>query len=169
MHVFKVGGYVKLAKLWEKRSKEAIPIHFQHFESIYQGMKDTELVDVYIDITGKKHIYQREAMIRLLADCKAGRVNTVVSQTRAYLAANHEEFCFLIHYLFSLEEYIDIVTEDKEYNIDTITDRENQREELEKMADALIKLKPAVYSEWLHEVEAAIQRLSTKRADIETA
>lgn len=158
MHIFKVGGYVKLAKLWQKHANEAIPIHYQHFESRYQGMKDTELVDVYIDITGKRHIYERQAMVRLLSDCKEGKVNTIASQTRAYLAANHEEFCFLVHYLFGLSQYIDIVTEDKEYNIDTITDRDNQRAELERMADALVKLKPAVYTKWKHEVEMAIQR-----------
>ena len=168
MHTFKVGAYVKLAKLWEKHADEAIPMHHQHFENRYQGMKDTELVDVYIDITGKKHIYDRGAMVRLLSDCKAGKVNTIVSQTRAYLAANHEEFCFLIHYLFDLSEYIDIVTEDKEYNIDTITDRDDQRTELERMADALVRLKPSVYSAWVHEVEMAIQRSSPCRADIVT-
>ena len=168
MHIFKVGGYVKLAKLWEKHADEAIPLHFRHFESRYQGMKDTELVDVYIDITGKKHIYERDAMVRLLADCKAGKVNTIASQTRAYLAANHEEFCFLIHYLFGLVEYVDIVTEDREYNIDTITDRDNQRAELERMADALVRLKSTEYAKWEHEVEMAIRRTSSRRADIET-
>ena len=168
MHIFKIGAYVKLAKLWEKHAGEAIPMHHQYFESKYDGAKDSELVDVYIDITGKKHIYQREAMVRLLSDCKDGKVNTIVSQTRAYLAANHQEFCFLIHYLFGLSQYVDIVTEDKEYNIDTITDRDNQREELERMADALVRLKPVAYNEWQHEVEMAILRRSPRRADIVT-
>ena len=156
MHIFKIGAYVKLAKLWEKHADAAIPMHHKYFERKYNGVKDSELVDVYIDITGKKHIYQREAMVRLLSDCKDGKVNTIVSQTRAYLAANHQEFCFLIRYLFSLSQYIDIVTEDKEYKIDTITDRDNQREELERMTDALVRLKPSVYREWQHEVEIAI-------------
>ena len=159
---------MKLAKLWERHADEAIPMHFRHFENRYHGMKDTELVDVYIDITGKKHIYTREAMVRLLSDCKDGKVNTIASQTRAYLAANHEEFCFLIHYLFGLSEYIDIVTEDNEYNIDTITDRDNQRAELERMADALVRLKPHVYGKWEHEVEIAIQRRASHQADIVT-
>lgn len=168
MHIFKVGAYVKLAKLWEKHADEAISLHHQYFENRYQDIEDTELVDVYIDITGKKHIYDRRAMTRLLMDCKTGKVNTIVSQTRAYLAANHEEFCFLIHYLFGLSEYVDIVTEDKEYNIDTITDRDNQRIELEGMADALVRLKPSAYSAWKGEVEAAIQRQSAHRADLVT-
>ena len=168
MHIFKVGAYVKLAKLWEKHADKAIPLHHRYFETYYQDIKDTELVDVYIDITGKKHIYDREAMIRLLSDCKAGKVNTIVSQTRAYLAANHEEFCFLIHYLFELSEYIDIVTEDKEYNIDTITNRDDQRAELGDMADALVRLKPSAYTAWEREVERAIQKIAFYRTDTVT-
>ena len=77
MHIFKIGAYVKLAKLWEKHADAAIPMHHQYFERKYNGVKDSELVDVYIDITGKKHIYQRKAMVQLLSDCKDGRVNTI--------------------------------------------------------------------------------------------
>ena len=59
-------------------------------------------VGVYIDITGNKEIYKRPEMVHLLQDCKKGIVNLIFSQTRAYLAANTCDFCFLLKYLFDI-------------------------------------------------------------------
>ena len=56
---YRVAGYVKLAKLWERSRDTAIPYHHQYYEKKFEGHPDFELVDVYIDITGRKEIKNR--------------------------------------------------------------------------------------------------------------
>ena len=92
---YKVGGYVKLAKLWERSKDAAVAYHSSYYAEKFRDDADKRLVGVYIDITGNKEIYKRPEMVHLLKDCKKGAVNLIFSQTRAYLAANTCDFCFL--------------------------------------------------------------------------
>lgn len=85
---YKVGGYVKLAKLWERSKDAAVAYHSSYYAEKFRDDADKRLVGVYIDITGNKEIYKRPEMVHLLKDCKKGAVNLIFSQTRAYLAAN---------------------------------------------------------------------------------
>ena len=96
---YKVGGYVKLAKLWERSKDAAVAYHSSYYAEKFRDDADKKLVGVYIDITGNKEIYKRPEMVHLLKDCKNGSVNLIFSQTRAYLAANTCDFCFLLKYL----------------------------------------------------------------------
>ena len=98
----KLGGYVKLAKLWERSKDAVVAYHSSYYAEKFRDDADKRLVGVYIDITGNKEIYKRPEMVHLLKDCKNGVVNLVFSQTRAYLAANTCDFCFLLKYLFDL-------------------------------------------------------------------
>lgn len=91
---YKVGGYVKLAKLWERSKDAAVAYHSSYYAEKFRDDADKRLVGVYIDITGNKEIYKRPEMVHLLKDCKNGSVNLIFSQTRAYLAANACDFCF---------------------------------------------------------------------------
>ena len=75
---------------------------------------------LYIDITGNKEIYKRPEMVHLLQDCKKGIVNLIFSQTRAYLAANTCDFCFLLKYLFDIPMRVDVVTDDDDQRIQFI-------------------------------------------------
>ena len=108
---YKVGGYVKLAKLWERAKDAAVAYHSSYYAEKFKTDSDKKLVGVYIDITGNKEIYKRPEMVHLLKDCKKGAVNLIFSQTRAYLAANTCDFCFLLKYLFDLPMRVDIVTD----------------------------------------------------------
>ena len=94
---------------------------------------DKRLVGVYIDITGNKEIYKRPEMVHLLKDCKNGSVNLIFSQTRAYLAANTCDFCFLLQYLFDMPMRVDVVTDDDDQRIDTILNVDNQRQSLKEL------------------------------------
>ena len=122
---YKVGGYVKLAKLWERSKDAAVAYHSSYYAEKFRDDADKRLVGVYIDITGNKEIYKRPEMVHLLKDCKKGAVNLIFSQTRAYLAANTCDFCFLLKYLFDLPMRVDIVTDDDDQRVDTILDIEN--------------------------------------------
>lgn len=157
---YKVAGYVKLAQKWERRAAQAIAYHREYFEDKFLDTPDMELQGVYIDITGRKHIYQREEMVRLLRDCKAGDINCIATQTRAYLAANHEELCFLLYYISRLSYRIDIITfDDDYYRFNTILDIEDQREELFKMADKYVGLLQQEYARWEQELMRSIGEL----------
>ena len=92
---YKVGGYVKLAKLWERSKDAAVAYHSSYYAEKFRDDADKRLVGVYIDITGNKEIYKRPEMVHLLKDCKKGAVNLIFSQTRAYLAANTCDFCLI--------------------------------------------------------------------------
>ncbi len=153
---YKVAGYVKLAKLWERSADTAIPYHHQYYEKKLADSTDFELYDVFIDITGKKETAKRTSLVCLLKACEEGKVNCIFTQTKAYLAANPREFCYLIKFLFSLHNRIDIVTEDADYNINTIENRESQREYLKKMADDMIYLNPPDFQEWLSDLRRSI-------------
>ena len=98
---YKVGGYVKLAKLWERSKDAAVAYHSSYYAEKFRDDADRRLVGVYIDITGNKEIYKRPEMVHLLKDCKNGSVNLIFSQTRAYIAANTCDFCFLLKYLLT--------------------------------------------------------------------
>jgi len=159
MAKYKVAGYVKLAKLWEKTADKAVPYHEQYYKGKYQDDPQMELVGVYIDITGQKNIRNRKQMLRLIADCMSGKVNCIATQTRAYLAANNEEFFFLIHLLFGLAPPVEIVTEDTDYIFDTITNTDHQKETLKATAAEYKKMDPDGYEKWKADIMKAIKKL----------
>ncbi len=157
--VYRVAGYVKLAKLWEKRRDAALKLHNDYFRQKYENISDCELIHVYVDITGQKTIIKRREMIQLLKLCINSKVDIIDVPTKAYLAANMEEFCFLLHFLFSLNHRVDIVTEDADYHIDTLTNRENVREMLKEMADDYVGLSHERYDKWHRQLIAAIEKV----------
>jgi DNA invertase Pin-like site-specific DNA recombinase len=156
--VYHVAGYVKLAKLWERSREQALAYHKSYYAQKYEGNVRMILTDVYVDITGQKKLYKRTEMLRLLNDCRNGRIDCIASQSKAYLAANHEEFCYLLKYLSELEYRVDLVTEDPQYQIDTVTDPDHQREALMKMADDYVKIDPDSYEVWKRKVIEGIDK-----------
>ena len=145
---YRVAGYVKLAKWCEQSKDSAVAYHHQYYESKFANDPKMQLIDVYIDITGNKEMRRRKEMLRLIGDCLIGKVNCIATQTRAYLAANNEEFFFLIHFLFSLSSPVEIMTEDDNYHIDTIRDADHQKEAMKKMAADFIQMNPNAYQTW---------------------
>ena len=63
---YKVGGYVKLAKLWERSKDAAVAYHSSYYAEKFRDDADKRLVGVYIDITGNKEIYKRPEMVQRL-------------------------------------------------------------------------------------------------------
>ena len=62
---YKVGGYVKLAKLWERSKDVAVAYHSSYYAERFRDDADKRLVGVYIDITGNKEIYKRPEMVHI--------------------------------------------------------------------------------------------------------
>ena len=159
---YKVGGYVKLAKLWERSKDAAVAYHSSYHAEKFRDDADKRLVGVYIDITGNKEIYKRPEMVHLLKDCKNGSVNLIFSQTRAYLAANTCDFCFLLKYLFDLPMRVDIVTDDDDQRIDTILDVDNQRQSLKDLAEKYTSIRRKDYLEWRIRLEHEMTKVEEK-------
>lgn len=164
---YKVGGYVKLAKLWERSKDAAVAYHSSYYAEKFKTDSDKKLVGVYIDITGNKEIYKRPEMVHLLKDCKKGAVNLIFSQTRAYLAraylaANTCDFCFLLKYLFDLPMRVDIVTDDDDQRVDTILDIENQRQNLKELAEKYTSIRRKDYLEWRIRLEHEMTKAGEK-------
>lgn len=157
--VYRIGGYVKRAKLNLRNSDEVKAFHRGLYESRFGGFEDGTLVDVYIDITGYKETYKRPEMLRLMRDCAAGKVNLIFSETKGYLAANTKEFCYWLHFIFHTEHRVDIITDDIQFNINTILNEDDQREALIKMADDYINYNQADHQKWLGKVVSAITEL----------
>ncbi len=154
MKKVRVAGYVKLAKLWEKSREQAIPYHNDYYQNKYRDSDFFTLTDVYVDITGAKRIINRPEMLRLITACFEGKVECIAVQTKGYLAADAREFCYLFKLLSDVGQGIHFVTEDDNYNINTITNEENQREALLEMAEKYISLNPSDYEKW----KSAIQK-----------
>ncbi|RKI39333.1 recombinase family protein [bacterium D16-51] len=144
----RVAGYVKLAKLWEKHREAAMPYHNQYYCEKYADSDRFELAGVYVDITGNKKICNRPEMMRLLKDCRDGKIDCIATQTKGYLAADTREFCYLFKLLREFNGGIDLVTEDEDYNIDTMQNAENQLQELVRMAEKYISPNPADFDGW---------------------
>ncbi len=147
--IYRVVGYVKLAKLWERSRDNAIRLHNQFFTEKFSNIENVELKGVFIDITGNKQIYKRCEMVKLLRLCKCGKVDIISTPSRAYLAANSEELCFLLKFIFDLPFNIDIVTDDDDRKINTLENIEKQRESLKNMAETYVKFNRAEYEGWL--------------------
>lgn len=159
---YHVAGYVKLAKLWERAAEAALAYHNKYYEDKFAEDPQMELFDVYIDITGQKDIRKRPDMIRLIRDSIDGHVNCIATQTRAYLAANNRELFYLLHFLFELPGGFEIVTEDDNYHIDTITNAEDQKQALLAMASDYIKMNPKDYENWKTGILSAVEKTSNK-------
>lgn len=158
MHKIKVAGYVKLAKLWNTNKNKALIYHNEYYKNKYSEINDFELINVYVDITGKKEIYKRPEMIKLLNDCINGKVDCIATQTKAYLAPNILEMCFLL--LFLLDANIDIITEDEIYNINTLINEDNQKQELYNMAQKYVSINSYEYKSWNNKIYKAIEHIN---------
>lgn len=156
---YRVAGYVKLAKLWERSGEEAISYHHEYFRNKYEDSESMQVVDVYIDITGQKEMRKRPEMVRLLADCLKDEIDCISTQTKAYLAANNREFFYLLHFLFTRRPGVEIVTEDKNYHINTIENHDNQKEALRSMVADYVKLNPSDYSDWEMQLMREINKI----------
>ena len=150
---YKVGGYVKLAKQWERSKDAAVAYHSSYYAEKFRDDADKRLVGVYIDITGNKEIYKRPEMVHLLKDCKKGAV---------YLAANTCDFCFLLKYLFDLPMRVDIVTDDDDQRIDTILDVDSQRQSLKELAGKYTSIRRKDYLEWRIRLEHEMTKAEEK-------
>ena len=154
----KVAAYVKLAKLWERRREAAIKNQYRYYTEKFRDDDQFELVDVYIDITGQKEIPNRSAMVRLLRDCMDGRIDVIATQTKAYLAANAADFCYLVKFLFHLDPPIDLITEEEKYSIDTITNDDDQREALTGMVNKFVSMTQSEYANWLERLLDSMEK-----------
>jgi len=152
----KVAGYVKLAKLWEKRREEALPYHQKYYEEKFADSDCFELIGVYVDITGNKEIVKRSQMVKLLKDCMDGKVQCIAAQTKGYLAADTREFCYLFKFLQDIGTGVHLITEDDNYNIDTVENEDMQREALLKMSEDYIALNSADYIGWKDKIISAM-------------
>ena len=140
--IFRIGGYVKRAKLNLRNEREIRAFHRNA-----------------IDITGYKETAKRPEMLRLMRDCADGKVNLIFAETKGYLSANTREFCYWLHFIFNLKERVDIITDDDQFNINTILNADKQREALIKMAEDYIYLNPPDHQKWLNGVVSAITNL----------
>lgn len=151
--------YVKRAKLNLRNEREIRAFHRNAIERRFGDFEDGTLVDVYIDITGYKETAKRPEMLRLMRDCADGKVNLIFAETKGYLSANTREFCYWLHFIFNLKERVDIITDDDQFNINTILNADKQREALIKMAEDYIYLNPPDHQKWLNGVVSAITNL----------
>lgn len=156
---YRIGGYVKRAKLNLRNESDIRAFHRNAMEKRFGEFGDGKLVDVYIDITGYKEIAKRPEMLRLMRDCADGKVNMIFAETKGYLAANIRELCYWLHFIFHLRSRVDIITDDVDFNINTIKDVDHQREALMKMANDYVYLNPPDHHKWLNTVISAIADL----------
>ena len=163
---YRVAGYVKLAKLWERSRQSALQYHRAYYEQKYKDATDFECVGVYVDITGQKRICKRPQMLSLLRACTLGKIDCIAAQTKGYLTANSQELCYLLKFLFDLPVRVELITEDENYRIDTILDYEHQREALRQMAEDYVALDEAAYNAWKHNVLRGMnENICTEKGD----
>lgn len=167
MEKIKVAGYVKLAKLWEKRKEDAYLYHENYYKKMFQDSDIFEFVGVYVDITGNKEIFKRKAMLRLVRDILDKKVDCIMAMTKGYLAANMRDFSYLFKYLMDARDgEINFITEDENdkedtsgFYIDTIKNEDDQKNALKEMVEQLVSLYPKEYEDWVLKLENAMKKL----------
>ncbi len=163
----KVAGYVKMAKLWEKRRSAIVPYHEKYYRDMFSDSDVFDYVGVYIDITGNKEIFKRKEMLRLIKACVAGEVDCIMAMTKGYLAANMRDFSYLFKYLMDARnDEFDFMTEDENdkedssgFYIDTIKNDDDQKGALKEMVEQFVSLYPEEYDEWKKKLESALEKL----------
>lgn len=155
----RIAAYTKLAKLWERCRDSAVENQLNYYTEKFKDSDIFELIAVYIDITGQKNIANRPEMVHLLHDCMEGSIDVIATQTKAYLAANAAEFFYLVKFLFDLDPPIDIVTEEEDYCINTITNEDNQREALQSLVNKFVSMTQVEYANWLETLLHSMEQL----------
>ena len=64
----------------------------------------------------------------------------------------------MLRYLFDMATPIHIITEDEEYNINTILNDDHQKEELYRMARRFTEINPDEYRKWLEGIFLGIDK-----------
>lgn len=167
MDRIKVAGYVKLAKWWERSREAALAYHENYYKEMFADSTAFDYVGVYVDITGNKEIFKRKEMIRLIRDCRDGKVDCIMAMTKGYLAANMRDFSYLFKYLMDIRQgQFDFMTEDENdaedtsgFYIDTIKNEDDQKGALIRMVDELVGLYPEEYESWKQKIENAIENV----------
>lgn len=153
----RVVGYVKLAKLWEKRRSQALTYHNRYYREKYNESDDFELIGVFVDITGQKSITKRTEMIKVIAMAMRGEIDVVSVQTSAYIAANMEELCFWLYLILTLEHRVDVITDDEKLKMDTFHNSDNERKELIEMSENYIQMSGDRFKIWKIKIQEAIE------------
>ena len=167
MEKIKVAGYVKLAKLWEKRKQEVLLYYEEYYRSMFAGSEIFEYVGIYVDITGNKDIFRRKEMLRLIRDILDEKVDCIMAMTKGYLAANMRDFSYLFKFLMDAGNgRINFMTEDENdaedtsgFYIDTVKNDDNQKGALMEMVEQLVSLYPQEYEDWVTKLQNAIDKL----------
>ena len=158
MNQLRVAGYAKLAKYWEKDRNGAITFHDSYFREKFSDPSRWCFIRSFVDITGAKEIRRRPQMLHLLDYCSSSRVDLIFTQTKGYLAANTDEFCFLIRFLSEIAPNVTIQTEDRVYHLDTLENSDHQKEELLRMVDRYCSVNPEHYEKWKEQVRKGIEK-----------
>lgn len=79
---YRVAGYVKLAKLWEKNKEAALSYHKRYYKEKCDKIPGWILQGVYVDITGQKLIYKRPQMLHLLKACGMEKLIVLLSRRK---------------------------------------------------------------------------------------
>lgn len=90
--IFRIGGYVKRAKLNLRNEREIRAFHRNAIERRFGDFEDGTLVDVYIDITGYKETAKRPEMLRLMRDCADGKVNLIFAETKQRCTRGYKRY-----------------------------------------------------------------------------
>lgn len=65
----------------------------------------------------------------------------------------------MLYFLFHMKVRVDIISEDGDMRIDTITNPKQQRQALQKMADDYVALNASAYQEWEGKLREAMNKI----------
>ena len=117
----KAAGYARVSTAHEDQ-QSSITIQRQHFLSQAAGHTDWQFVGIYCDIVSGTKKEKRPELQRLLADCRNGRVNLVLTKSISRFARNTTDLLEMVRSLSALgvgivfdRENIDTRTMDSEF------------------------------------------------------
>lgn len=114
--LIRAAGYARVSTNSEDQ-KSSIEIQKQHFASIAAVHDDWEFTGIYYDIVSGTKAEKRPQLQQLLSDCKAGRVNLVLTKSVSRFARNTADLLSMVRSLTALG--VDIIF-DREH-LDTRT------------------------------------------------
>ena len=111
----RIAGYCRVSSKKDEQ-EHSLAAQIRHFREITNDIPNAVLVDIYADegITGTS-IEKRDEFMRMIKDCKLGKIDKIITKSASRFARNNEENLYIVRLLKELKVSVRFEKE----NIDT--------------------------------------------------
>lgn len=125
------------------------------FRNKYRNRNGTRNETFYIDICGRTEITMCPQMLRLLRDCRNGKIDLVFAESITYVAPRMIDVIFWLYYLLHLNHKVEIIV-DLALNTERSSDH---RQRTIEATESIVQKDYEKYAKWEAELLNAMNKL----------